>query len=70
MSDSPGRVAGSRRLRADLARKVAKQTAMMIHHMHSAGVVHGGKQSSASFFSTISVCRLPDSEACVYACQI
>ena len=45
MSDSPGRTAGSRRLRADLARKVAKQTAMMIHHMHCIGVVHGGKQS-------------------------
>lgn len=43
MSDSPGRVAGSRRLRADLARKVAKQTATTLHHMHSAGVVHGGK---------------------------
>jgi hypothetical protein len=40
MSDSPGRVAGSRRLRADLARKVAKQTATTLHHMHSVGVVH------------------------------
>ena len=54
MSDSPGRTAGSRQLRADLARKVAKQTAMMMHHMHCTGVVHGGKQSSASF-STMSV---------------
>ena len=54
MSDSPGRTAGSRRLRADLARKVAKQIAMMVHHMHCAGVAHGGKQSSASF-STMSV---------------
>ena len=43
MSDSPGRVAGSRRLRADLARKVAKQTATTLHHMHCMGVVHGGK---------------------------
>ena len=43
MSDSPGRVAGSRRLRADLARKVAKQTATTLHHMHSTGVVHAGK---------------------------
>jgi serine/threonine-protein kinase SRPK3 len=49
MSASPGRTAGSRRLRADLARKVAKQTAMIIHRMHCIGVVHGGKQSSASF---------------------
>ena len=46
MSDSPGRVAGSRRLRADLARKVAKQTATTLHHMHCAGVVHGGKRFS------------------------
>ena len=43
MSDSPGRVAGSRRLRADLARRVAKQTATALYYMHSAGVVHGGK---------------------------
>jgi serine/threonine-protein kinase SRPK3 len=54
MSDSPGRAAGSRRLRADLARKVAKQTAMVMHHMHCTGVVHGGKQSSASFFNDVS----------------
>lgn len=43
MSDSPGRVSGSRRLRADLARKIAKQTATTLHHIHRAGVVHGGK---------------------------
>jgi serine/threonine-protein kinase SRPK3 len=55
MSNSTGRAAGSRRLRADLARKVTKQTAimmiMMMHHMHctGTGVIHGGKQSSASF---------------------
>ena len=53
MSDSPGCAAASRRLCTDLAKKVAKQTAMMMHHMHSTGVVHGGKQSSASF-STMS----------------
>jgi len=51
ISDSPGRTAGSRRLRADLARKVAKQTVMAIHNMHSADVVHGGKPA----FSTMSV---------------
>lgn len=43
MSDCPGRVSGSRRLRGDLARRVAKQTAAAILHMHRAGVVHGGK---------------------------
>jgi serine/threonine-protein kinase SRPK3 len=43
MSDSPRRIAGSRRLRADLARKVAKQTATTLYHMHSVGIAHGGK---------------------------
>ncbi len=43
MSDCPGRVSGSRRLRGDLAREVAKQTATAILHMHRAGIVHGGK---------------------------
>lgn len=42
MSDCPGRVAGSRRLRTDLARKVVKQLATTVHRMHRAGVVHGG----------------------------
>ena len=42
MSESPGRPAGSRRLRADLARKVAKQVATTIHCIHRAGVVLGG----------------------------
>ncbi|EGN96975.1 hypothetical protein SERLA73DRAFT_154350 [Serpula lacrymans var. lacrymans S7.3] len=50
MSDSPGRVAGSRRLRADLARKVAKQTVETIHHMHCAGVVHGDLTTSNILF--------------------
>jgi len=49
MSDSPGRVAGSRRLRVDLARKVTKQTATALHHMHCAGFVHGGKWVSPPF---------------------
>lgn len=42
MSDCPGRVSGSRRLRADLARKVAKQIVRTVNFMHSDGVVHGG----------------------------
>ena len=49
MSDCPGRVSGSRRLRGDLARKVAKETAKTIYRMHSAGWVHGGKLSSLLF---------------------
>lgn len=43
MSDCPGRTSGSRRLRADLARKVAKQITTAIYHIHRAGVVHGGE---------------------------
>ena len=49
MSDSPGRVSGSRRLRGDLARKVAKETAKAVYCMHRAGWVHGGKLSSFTF---------------------
>jgi serine/threonine-protein kinase SRPK3 len=37
------RMEGSRRLRADLARKTAKQAADAIAFMHSAGFVHGGE---------------------------
>ena len=37
-----GRLEGSTRLRGDLARKVAKQTATVMELMHSAGLVHGG----------------------------
>ncbi|KZV75818.1 kinase-like protein [Peniophora sp. CONT] len=51
MSCCPGRAAGSRRLRADLARKAAKQTAMAIYHMHRAGVVHGDLTTSNVLFS-------------------
>lgn len=39
---SPGRVLGSRRLRADLARKVARQLVTAVDLLHTAGVVHGG----------------------------
>jgi serine/threonine protein kinase len=56
MSNSPRRTACSRRLHADLAKKVAKQTATMIHHMHCAGIVHGGKQVSSLLFNNI-ICR-------------
>lgn len=42
MSFSPGRVAGSRRLRKDLAKKVAKQLACTVELIHNSGFVHGG----------------------------
>ncbi|TFY66285.1 hypothetical protein EVG20_g4810 [Dentipellis fragilis] len=50
MSDSPGRVSGSRRLRGDLARSVAKQTATMLCRMHRAGLVHGDLTTSNILF--------------------
>ena len=37
-----GRIEGSKRLRGDLARQVAMQTATAMELMHSAGLVHGG----------------------------
>jgi serine/threonine-protein kinase SRPK3 len=39
---SEGRMEGSKRLRGDLAREVAKQTATVMELMHSAGLIHGG----------------------------
>jgi hypothetical protein len=39
---SEGRTEGSKRLRGDLAREVAKQTATVMELMHSAGLIHGG----------------------------
>jgi serine/threonine-protein kinase SRPK3 len=40
---SPGAVAGSRRLRSHLARKVAKQTVEALDFVHSCGFCHGGR---------------------------
>ncbi|KZT06982.1 kinase-like protein [Laetiporus sulphureus 93-53] len=50
MAECPGRVSGSRRLRGDLARKVAKQVATAVECMHSAGIVHGDLTSSNILF--------------------
>ncbi|KAJ3781178.1 kinase-like domain-containing protein [Lentinula aff. detonsa] len=50
MYDSPGRVSGSRRLRATLARRVARQTATAVCHMHRAGIVHGDLTTSNILF--------------------
>ncbi|KAM6503083.1 Protein kinase-like domain containing protein [Amanita muscaria] len=50
LSSCPGRVSGSRRLRSDLARKVAKQIATVIELMHSAGLLHGDLTSSNILF--------------------
>ncbi|KAJ3795609.1 kinase-like domain-containing protein [Lentinula aff. detonsa] len=50
MYDSPGRVSGSRRLRATLARRVARQTATAVRHMHRAGIVHGDLTTSNILF--------------------
>ncbi|KIM46980.1 hypothetical protein M413DRAFT_63939 [Hebeloma cylindrosporum] len=50
MSDSPGRTIGSRRLRSDLARKVAKQVVGAVELMHTAGFVHGDLTTSNVLF--------------------
>ncbi|KAE9392322.1 kinase-like protein [Gymnopus androsaceus JB14] len=50
MLDASGRTKGSRRLRADLARKVAKQVAHALEHMHRAGFVHGDLTTSNILF--------------------
>lgn len=42
ITDSPGEVAGSRRLCSPLARKVEKQVALALDFLHASGVIHGG----------------------------
>ena len=42
ISDSPGEIAGTRCLRAPLARKLAQQLAKAVSFMHDVGIVHGG----------------------------
>ncbi|KAJ7766733.1 kinase-like domain-containing protein [Mycena metata] len=70
MSDSPGRISGSRRLRADLAKHVAKHTAetirtLTIQRMHSAGFVHGDITTSNILFRvTDNVTKWSADEVC------
>ena len=45
ISDSPGEVAGTRRLRAPLARKLTRQLAKAVSFIHDVGIVHGGTLS-------------------------
>ena len=42
ISDSPGEIAGTRRLRSPLARKISQQLAKAVSMMHDVGIVHGG----------------------------
>ncbi|KAK9374657.1 protein kinase [Lipomyces chichibuensis] len=46
MTHTPGKPAGTRRLRGALARKFAKQVTLTIGYMHSRGVAHGDLTSS------------------------
>lgn len=48
ISLSPGQPSGSRRLRGELARKLAKQLAMAVKYLHSREIVHGGTKSHSS----------------------
>jgi serine/threonine-protein kinase SRPK3 len=43
----PGLRLGSRRLRGDLARKIAKQVANCVYCMHHAGYIHGGMRRNS-----------------------
>ena len=45
ISDSPGEIAGTRRLRAPLAHKLARQLAKAVSSIHDVGIVHGGALS-------------------------
>ena len=42
ISDSPGEIAGIRRLRAALARKLARRLAKAVSVIHDANILHGG----------------------------
>jgi serine/threonine-protein kinase SRPK3 len=42
LSYSPGQMAGSRRLRGDVARSFARQTVQAVGFLHAAGIMHGG----------------------------
>jgi serine/threonine-protein kinase SRPK3 len=42
ISNCPGRIVGTRRLRGDIARRVSGQVANFVRNLHSAGFVHGG----------------------------
>ena len=42
MSFAPGKAAGSRRLRWDIAHNFARQTTEAVGFLHAAGIVHGG----------------------------
>ncbi|OBZ66636.1 Serine/threonine-protein kinase SRPK [Grifola frondosa] len=55
MLECPGRVSGSRRLRGDLARRVAKQVANSVDLLHSAGIIHGDLTSSNILFQVSDV---------------
>ena len=46
LSECPGRVAGSKRLRALLARKTVKQVVDLADFLHGVGIVHGGSFSN------------------------
>ena len=48
ISDSSGQAAGSRRLRAPLARHAAGQLADTISLVHSLGIIHGGLEAAAA----------------------
>ncbi|KAG6834369.1 hypothetical protein H0H93_010090 [Arthromyces matolae] len=70
MSDSPGRVWGSKRLRSHLARKVAKQVVQTVQFMHNAGFVHGDlTTSNILFLIKENFMNMPDSDVYAHFCE-
>ncbi|KAF8514480.1 kinase-like domain-containing protein [Gautieria morchelliformis] len=50
IAECPGRVSGSRRLRGELTRMVARQVAIAMDLLYSAGIIHGDLTSSNILF--------------------
>lgn len=51
LSDSPGEIAGTRRLRTPLARKLSRQLANAVSMMHDVDIVHGGRLNAGELKS-------------------
>ncbi|RDL38376.1 Kinase-like protein [Venustampulla echinocandica] len=64
LNDCPGKVAGSRRLRSDLARKIAKQTVEALKFVHSHKLCHGDITASNLLFQLASINEWSEDEVC------
>lgn len=53
ITESIGRMSGTRRLRGDIARKLVSQVVHFVYEMHSAGFVHGGIMWNMSIVASL-----------------